>query len=233
MGYASKRKPGGTDRRHTFTVFAGTSDTLEEEVDVVLDDENQFQQRQQEHQDHQLQQQLQLQHFHHHQQHMMHASAPQGSYAQMGHPMDSPPGYNPYYAGYGAPQHSGYHPQAGHWVQPGGYNPYYHPALDGPVQPMPAQKQVTGPGGANLFVFNFPRIFTNDDLLGAFAPFGSVLSATVFIDKATGRSKCFGFVSYDSAAAAADAITTMNGAQLGGKIIKVQLKREFGHGKEF
>lgn len=84
----------------------------------------------------------------------------------------------------------------------------------------------TGPTGANLFVFNFPRMFTDDDLARTFAPFGNVLSATVFIDKQTGRSKCFGFVSYDNVESAKYAINMLNGCQLGGKIIKVQLKRE-------
>lgn len=35
-----------------------------------------------------------------------------------------------------------------------------------------------------------------------------------------------GFVSYDSSAAAESAINTMNGYQLGGKKLKVQLKRD-------
>lgn len=84
----------------------------------------------------------------------------------------------------------------------------------------------TGPTGANLFVFNFPRMFTDEDLGHTFAPFGNVLSATVFIDKQTGRSKCFGFVSFDNVESAKYAISMLNGCQLGGKIIKVQLKRE-------
>lgn len=57
-----------------------------------------------------------------------------------------------------------------------------------------------------------------------------MLSATVFIDKATGRSKCFGFVSYDNCESARLAIQTLNGCQMGGKVIKVQLKRESGGG---
>lgn len=42
----------------------------------------------------------------------------------------------------------------------------------------------------------------------------------------TSRYICAGFVSYDSAAAAQDAIKKMNGFQLGGKTLKVQLKRD-------
>ncbi|ESQ37992.1 hypothetical protein EUTSA_v10028663mg [Eutrema salsugineum] len=86
--------------------------------------------------------------------------------------------------------------------------------------------QTEGPEGANLFIYNIPREFGDQELASAFQPFGIVLSAKVFVDKATGVSKCFGFVSYDSQAAAQNAINMMNGRHLGGKKLKVQLKRD-------
>ncbi|MBA0716876.1 hypothetical protein Golax_004733 [Gossypium laxum] len=85
---------------------------------------------------------------------------------------------------------------------------------------------IEGPPGANLFIYHIPQEFGDQELANAFQGFGRVLSTKVFVDKATGVSKCFGFVSYDSPAAAQNAINMMNGCQLGGKKLKVQLKRD-------
>ncbi|KAA8543172.1 hypothetical protein F0562_021333 [Nyssa sinensis] len=76
--------------------------------------------------------------------------------------------------------------------------------------------QVEGPPGANLFIYHVPQEFGDQELANAFQACGTVLSAKVFVDKATGVSKSFGFVSYDSPAAAQNAINTMNGFPLGG-----------------
>jgi RNA recognition motif-containing protein len=47
-----------------------------------------------------------------------------------------------------------------------------------------------------------------------FAPFGTILSATVFKDKMTQQSKGFGFISYDNPVSAQQAISAMNGMQV-------------------
>ncbi|XP_021906856.1 RNA-binding protein BRN1 isoform X1 [Carica papaya] len=93
--------------------------------------------------------------------------------------------------------------------------------------------QVEGPPGANLFIYHIPQEFGDQELANAFIQFGRVLSAKVFVDKATGVSKCFGFVSFDSPVAAQNAISMMNGCQLGGKKLKVQLKRDNKQNKPY
>ncbi|XP_041016720.1 RNA-binding protein BRN1 isoform X2 [Juglans microcarpa x Juglans regia] len=119
-----------------------------------------------------------------------------------------------------------------HVAYPGGMMSHRPPSASlGSVPPAvmnsnPTASSNTGPPGANLFIYHVPQDFGDQELANAFQAYGRVLSAKVFIDKATGVSKCFGFVSYDSPEAAQSAITVMNGFQLGGKKLKVQLKRD-------
>lgn len=120
-------------------------------------------------------------------------------------------------------------------------HPYMYPAQYGPAPPYgypnrqeirpPNPRPREGPAGANLFVYHLPHDLTDADLATAFNPFGNVISAKVYVDKYTGESKGFGFVSYDSVMSAESAIEQMNGFQIGNKRLKVQHKRVHSHGQ--
>uniref|UniRef100_A0A1B6F3I1 RRM domain-containing protein n=1 Tax=Cuerna arida TaxID=1464854 RepID=A0A1B6F3I1_9HEMI len=91
------------------------------------------------------------------------------------------------------------------------------------------QKQAEGPEGANLFIYHLPPDFTDRNLAETFCPYGTVISAKVFMDKETNMSKCFGFVSYDNILSAQVAIQNLNGYHVSGKKLKVEVKRKKGY----
>ncbi|EAL61727.1 RNA-binding region RNP-1 domain-containing protein [Dictyostelium discoideum AX4] len=99
--------------------------------------------------------------------------------------------------------------------------------------PMGNKKnQSVGPQGSNLFVYNIPNYFSDNDLLGLFQQYGIVVSAKVYVDKNTGVSKGFGFVSYDNPASANLAISNLHGQMMAGKKLKVSLKQTSGQGSQ-
>ncbi|RLN57676.1 hypothetical protein BBJ29_000427 [Phytophthora kernoviae] len=148
--------------------------------------------------------------------------APQGAQAYGGYPQPygQPMSYPPPYGG------SGYmYP----FPQPYGYPPQ----IVGPGPPIQTTESGQGPPGCNLFVFHIPNDMTNQDLFNYFATFGNVISARIMVEKETGRSRGFGFVSYDNAPSADAAIKGMNGFQVGRKRLKVQHKKEKNQGPMF
>jgi len=79
--------------------------------------------------------------------------------------------------------------------------------------------------GNKLYVGNLAYSVRDEDLQTAFAPFGSVTSAKVMMDRDTGRSKGFGFVEMGSDAEAQAAINGMNGQALDGRALVVNEAR--------
>lgn len=66
---------------------------------------------------------------------------------------------------------------------------------------------------------------TDAQLSELFAAAGEVTSATVIIDKFSGKSKGFGFVEMATVEAAENAVNTMNGKEVEGRALKVSEAR--------
>ncbi|PPD71740.1 hypothetical protein GOBAR_DD31363 [Gossypium barbadense] len=71
------------------------------------------------------------------------------------------------------------------------------------------------------FIGNLSWATTDRGLKDAFEKFGNLLDAKVAVDKFSGRSRGFGFVSFDDKAAMEEAIEGMNGMDLDGRNITV------------
>jgi len=128
--------------------------------------------------------------------------------------------------GQGHAMHGHRHPrQSPH--SPGGHRghgmPYYAATTPGP--PIQTTASNKGPDGANLFIFHIPNHFTNLDMYNLFCHYGNLISVRIMVEKDTGRSRGFGFVSYDKPEAAAMAIKELNGFVIGNKRLKVQHKQ--------
>jgi len=72
-----------------------------------------------------------------------------------------------------------------------------------------------------LYVGNLSYNTMEEDLKEAFSKIGEVVSATLIVDQASGRSKGFGFVEMASDEDAAKAISTMNGTTFMDRTITV------------
>lgn len=76
-----------------------------------------------------------------------------------------------------------------------------------------------------LYVGNLNFNLTNDELKNIFSVFGEVTKAAIIIDKETNRSKGFAFVEFVSKEDGEKAISSMNGAMVGGRSLKVNEAR--------
>jgi len=76
-----------------------------------------------------------------------------------------------------------------------------------------------------LYVGNLPYSTTDNDLRDMFAACGEVASATIIMDKMSGRSKGFGFVEFASDSDADKAIEMFNGKDMGGRPLTVNEAR--------
>ncbi len=76
-----------------------------------------------------------------------------------------------------------------------------------------------------LFVGNLSFNTTENDLQDAFAAFGTVTEANLMMDRMTNRPRGFGFVTMSTADEAQQAIAGLNGKDLGGRALTVNVAR--------
>lgn len=77
----------------------------------------------------------------------------------------------------------------------------------------------------NIFVGNLSFQTTEADLRTAFEPFGAVSRVSIMTDRDTGRSRGFGFVEMSDDQQGEDAIAALNGNELDGRVLNVNLAR--------
>jgi len=76
-----------------------------------------------------------------------------------------------------------------------------------------------------LFVGNLSFNTTENDLQDAFAAHGTVIEANLMVDRMSGRSRGFAFVTMSSPEEAQKAIEAMNGANLDNRALTVNIAR--------
>ena len=77
----------------------------------------------------------------------------------------------------------------------------------------------------NLYVGNFTFNTTEGDLTSLFGEYGEVVRAQVITDRDTGRSRGFGFVEMGSAEDAQKAIDGLDGRDVGGRALTVNVAK--------
>ena len=76
-----------------------------------------------------------------------------------------------------------------------------------------------------LFVGNLSFNTTENDLQDAFAAHGTVVEANLMMDRATGRPRGFAFVTMSTEEEAQKAISALNGANMDGRNLTVNVAR--------
>ena len=81
-----------------------------------------------------------------------------------------------------------------------------------------------------LFCGGLAWATTDDSLRSAFAQYGDVTDAKVIMDRETGRSRGFGFVTFSDPSAAQTARDAMDGQDLDGRTLRVDMAQERSRG---
>lgn len=77
----------------------------------------------------------------------------------------------------------------------------------------------------NIYVGNLPYKTEKESLQEAFEEFGEVESVDIIVDRRSGRSRGYGFVSMPNEGESKDAVEALNGSELDGRNLRVDFSR--------
>jgi cold-inducible RNA-binding protein len=80
--------------------------------------------------------------------------------------------------------------------------------------------------GNRIYVGNLSFQTTEDSIRTAFAEIGEVTEVQIVLDRMSGQSRGFGFVTMGSGQATTDAISKLNGAMIDGRALRVNEAEE-------
>jgi RNA recognition motif-containing protein len=89
-----------------------------------------------------------------------------------------------------------------------------------------AQRRYVTHMSSRLYVGNLSFSSTNDSIRDAFAQHGTVTDVHLVLDRESGRSRGFAFVTMGNNGEASTAIAAMNGAMLDGRALRVNEAEE-------
>ena len=99
------------------------------------------------------------------------------------------------------------------------------PTFGNSLRKQPVSRTVKHHMSSKLFVGNLSFNTTENDLQDAFAAFGTVTETNLMMDRMTNRPRGFGFVTMSSAEEAQKAIDGLNGKELDGRALTVNVAR--------
>ena len=99
------------------------------------------------------------------------------------------------------------------------------PVFGNSLWKVPVCRTVKHHMSSKLFVGNLSFDTTENDLNDAFAAHGTVTETNLMMDRTTGRPRGFGFITMNSPEEAQKAIAALNGSQLGGRALTVNVAK--------
>lgn len=105
-----------------------------------------------------------------------------------------------------------------------------HTGSNTSVPVLPLYNVVRNMSSSKLFIGGLSWGTDDQSLREAFSEFGDVTEARVILDRDSGRSRGFGFVSFSSGEEAASALSAMDGKEIQGRSVRVNYATERSRG---